>query len=119
MTLDVDSLQLADQLQAQLQNRQTAAPAAGFTPEALSQLKLEVASYQTVLELKAKLLEVLKERCQLQAQVQNLEEALATEQAAHIQTRQSLTTSLADVMEALVQVRERQPQSSAGHDQEG
>jgi hypothetical protein len=105
------------QLQAQLQHLQDASPARLPSANA-SQLKQEVGQYQTVLELKSKLLEVLKERCGLQIQIQELHQALAAEQEAHAQTRQSLTTSLGDVMEALVQIRDRQPQGLETDDQE-
>lgn len=94
-----------DQLQAQLQRPENIPPIAGVTPEDLSALRQEVAQYQTVLELKAKLLEVLCDRQRLLAQVQELRQALAAEQEAHVWTQQSLTTSLSDVMESLVQAQ--------------
>jgi len=79
------------------------------SPEQLTQLQQEVAGHETIAELKARLLEVLRDRHRLLAQVQELRQALTAEQEAHAQTHQSLTTSLSDVMEALVQARERTP----------
>lgn len=97
------------ELQAQLRDLQAPPPALPLTPEQHAQLQQEVAGYPTVAELKTRFLEVLRDRQRLLAQVQELRQALATEQEAHAQTRQSLTTSLTDVIESLVQGREGNP----------
>lgn len=94
------------ELQSQIQAGPVPVPADPLSPEQLSRLKQEVAQYGTVLELKARLLEVLSDRQGLQAQVQALAQAVAAEQQAHAQTRHSLTTSLSDAIESLVQLRQ-------------
>lgn len=56
-------------------------------------------------DLKVKLAEVMQQRDRLLGETEHLMEALKTEQAAHVKTRQSLTTALGDTMDRLKATR--------------
>lgn len=56
-------------------------------------------------ELKIKLAEVMQQRDRLLSENERLAEALKAEQAAHIKTRQNLTTALGDTIELLKATR--------------
>lgn len=60
----------------------------------------ELAQIRTVEDLKAKLVDVIKER-------DRLRQALKTEQENHAQTRKSLTTALGDAIDSLAKERGR------------
>lgn len=72
----------------------------GKLPDAQTATKIqdEVEKLNSVTELKAKLISVMKERDRLQ-------QTLKTEQDMHIQTRKSLTTALGDAIDGLKQQR--------------
>jgi DNA-binding protein H-NS len=57
-------------------------------------------------EIKQKLFEAIAQIDQARAEADRLHEALSAEQAAHEQTRKSLTTALGDTVELLAQSRE-------------
>ncbi|HEY9803135.1 MAG TPA: hypothetical protein V6D25_22430 [Leptolyngbyaceae cyanobacterium] len=61
-------------------------------------IQQELAQIRTVEDLKAKLVEVIKER-------DRLRQALKTEQENHAQTRKSLTTALGDAIDSLARER--------------
>lgn len=65
----------------------------------------EAESLQTADELKAKVVDVTLERDRAREQVRQLAEALETEKAAHLETRNSLTTALGDTMDLLAQAQ--------------
>lgn len=56
-------------------------------------------------ELKVKLAEAMQQRDRLAGETERLVEALKAEQAAHLKTRQSLTTALGDTMDRLKATR--------------
>ncbi len=83
------------ELQSQLAAQQPPLPSAANYDAALRQ---QVEQWQSIDQLQAHLLQVLLERDQLT-------QALQTEQQAHEQTRQDLTTALGDTMELLTKAR--------------
>ena len=69
-------------------------------PDAQTATKIqdEVEKLHSIMELKAKLITIMKER-------EHLRQALKTEQDRHVQTRKSLTTALGDAINGLKQKR--------------
>jgi hypothetical protein len=95
------------ELQAQLDTQQPPAPSAANYEATLRQ---QVAQWQTIDQLQSQLLQVLLERDQLVLSLQ-------TEQQAHEQSRQDLTTALGDTMELLTKARAAQsgtPEANQG-----
>ena len=84
-------------LKAQLQQLQSLPQRQTDDRTSIAAVEAEVAKYQTIEELKAKLKEVLLERDRLM-------QALITEQANHTQTRKSLTTVIGDTVDNLNKV---------------
>nr|WP_290226212.1 hypothetical protein [Trichocoleus desertorum] len=60
---------------------------------------------QSPAELRGKLVQLLQEQGRLQAEVEQLIQALQLEQANHAQTRKSLTTALGDTIDLLTKER--------------
>lgn len=92
--------QQIDTLKAQIQQLQSPPRTGPDDPGAVEAIKQEVAQVQSIVELKAKLTEVMVERDRLM-------EALKTEQANHAQTRKSLTTVIGDTIDKLARERQK------------
>lgn len=76
-------------------------PGGAGTGDTLAQEMEQLADDQA----KAKLVELLRERDLVLQEVARLADALKVEQAAHVQTRESLTTALGDTMDRLKAAR--------------
>ncbi|MGC9527317.1 MAG: hypothetical protein ACP5D7_17425 [Limnospira sp.] len=65
----------------------------------------EVEGLHTAEELRARVVDVTLERDRAREQLRQLTEALETEKAAHLETRNSLTTALGDTMDLLAKAQ--------------
>ena len=82
----------------------------GKLPDAQTATKIqdEVEKLNSITELKAKLISIMKERDRLQ-------QTLKAEQDMHIQTRKSLTTALGDAIDGLKQQRNEAQTGNSEH----
>lgn len=95
-----------------------AAPTANVTATAQPETLQAVERLQISEPLKQKLIEVITQYSRLESEVEQLQQALKTEQENHAQTRKSLTTALGDTVDLLAKERalrevESQARSSA------
>ncbi|WP_254174804.1 hypothetical protein [Planktothrix pseudagardhii] len=74
-------------------------------------VRQEMDQLKTLDEVKAKLIEAMLERDRSREQIHQLMEALEAEKAAHLDTRNSLTTALGDTVDLLTKAQ-NQPQST-------
>lgn len=70
-------------------------------------IQREVEQLKTSEELKARLLEVMRERDHIREQVRHITESLEQEKANHLQTRNSLTTALGDTVDLLTKAKHK------------
>lgn len=95
------SQETLEQLKLELLHLKSIAPIAPAEPAIVEQIRAQVETLQTPEELRHRLVEALLER-------DRLLQALKTEQAAHIQTRNSLTTALGDAIDRLTKEQSRE-----------
>jgi hypothetical protein len=95
------SQETLEQLKLELLHLKSIAPIAPAEPAIVEQIGAQVETLQTPEELRHRLVEALLER-------DRLLQALKTEQAAHIQTRNSLTTALGDAIDRLTKEQSRE-----------
>ncbi|VXD12984.1 conserved hypothetical protein [Planktothrix serta PCC 8927] len=74
-------------------------------------VRQEIDQLKTLDDIKTKLIEVMLERDRGREQIHQLVEALEAEKAAHLDTRNSLTTALGDTVDLLTKAQ-NQPQST-------
>lgn len=86
--------QQIETLKAQLQQLQSLPQRQTDDPTSIAAVEAEIATYQTIEELKTTLKQVLLER-------DRLKQALIAERAKHEQTRKSLTTVIGDTVDKL------------------
>ena len=70
-------------------------------------VRQEIDQLKTLDEVKAKLIEVMLERDRSREQIHQLMEALELEKAAHLETRNSLTTALGDTVDLLTKAQNK------------
>ena len=97
--------QTIEELRGEIEQLKTVPQASSEVVVSTSSIEQAVHALQTVPELQAKLIDVWTERDRLAQESYQLAQDLKTEQAAHTQTRKSLTMALGDTVDMLTKLK--------------